>query len=226
MNSIDFGSLNDTLSGFDGGSAVIWDTTRFNSAVVVSITAPALTNTRLFLDCIACMHVNYRPVWHPAKIRIEQQKLENGFIRISDGDSLQIECKTARLSVDNDGQFTHRYTCLAATRTPVDFIGTLIDRYPKSFSSIVAHFNGYSDALVYHNLPWNIEKPSLAAFREWIKLKLGWNMKTCGWELPITSTYPDDVDAAENFHRLYLEFRAEFDAGNVMDPPPREGYAT
>ena len=219
-------TLNNTLRQFDGGEAIIWDSMRFCSAVVIAVSSFEPSNERLFLDCISCSRVSYRPSWQPAKIRLKPQELESSPIRISDGDSLQIDCRTARATTVVADESNRIYAGPSGTLTRMDLIAGLCDRYPESFGSIVAHFDGYSDALEKHLLPWDNRKPSLAAFREWIKLKLGWNTTTAGWERPITSSFPDDLDAAENFRRLYVEFCVEYDAGKIEDPPPRRGCAT
>ena len=219
-------SLNTILRDYDGGRAVIWDSMRFNSAVVIAVVTADPSKKRLFLDGISCNRVTYQPTWQPTEIRIVRQGLAGSPIRIFDKDALRIDCKSARVSVESEGEFTQNYSCPAGTLNPVDFIGQLCERYPNSFAAIVAHFDGYVDALQNHALPWNIENPSLAAFREWIKLKLEWNRTTSGWKQPVMSKYPDDADAAKKFRQLYSEFRVEYTAGNITDPPPREGYAT
>ena len=217
--------LNQSLATFDGGPAMIWDTMRWNSAIVLAVESPDDSERRAYLDCVSCRRTSYVPSWKPSRIRCAINEDGDSILRITDNAFFDVECKTARLTMGkSDGRLERHFSTPAGLLTQMELIAKICRDSPESFSAISAYYYGYSQALETHMIPWDNAKPSLAAFREWIKLKLGWNKTTAGWEMPVKSEFLDDSTAAKEFCRLHADFCREFNEQDFPDPPPRHGY--
>ncbi|WP_146534880.1 hypothetical protein [Rubripirellula reticaptiva] len=86
---------------------------------------------------------------------------------------------------------------------------------------MTSFFDGYSEALSNHLLPWQNEKPSLNAFQAWVKTRLALDNLSMDWKHAMRAAYSDDKDAIVQMRKLLADFQIEYDAGNVADPPPR-----
>ena len=214
--------LNQSLRQFDGGRATVWDLIRYQSVVVLALSKPQSQTADAYLDCIACTNVSFTHTWEPANIFVESDDSAAGTLRIFDDQKLSVECKTARLTITaSDGSQHRLYTSLAEIQSIVDLLRYAAELESNSFVAMTSFFDGYATALSDHLLPWKSQQPSFASFQAWLKQKLGWGNTSADWKHAINATYSDDADALIQFQRLLNEFHVEYDAGNVIDPPPR-----